>query len=268
MIAPFEHIEVLMKGEERFEARLVVADGRMEVAIFREDGTAASGPSRYRHRLAATETWDDVMLRVQIAISLFCLGTIDNPELGALRVKLSTNVARANREQREQAYWAVPVPGHLPEHPWFGRGIALRQAEWLACTLACLGEAPLPSGGHRGVDVIRCACLPSFHPPFCVRVSGPPAYARRGAFGGGQADRPSLDREVLGAVSAEQWARLRRQVESVRREIASVEDAAGLDGETWLVEAHVGGLSLVATRWSPGPGPFAELCSSMMARLP
>lgn len=261
----FTHIETFWRGGERFKARVVVEGGRLEAVIVGEDGAVASGASRYRHTLADDETRQDVLTRVQIAVSMFCHGAVDNPEIAALRATLSVNMARAERLERTRGRMEVPVPDRLPAHPWFGRAVALERAEWLSAQLEALGEAPLTTAGEGGADVLRCTLLPSFRPPQVVRVCGPPRLAVRAAFGRGHPTRPGLEREVRGDVSLRQWEALKAQVAPAARELEAVADRAGLDGETWLLEAYVGDLSVVGTRWSPELGPFSSLCGSLMA---
>ena len=142
----------------------------------------------------------------------------------------------------------------------------------VSMTLAALLEPPvgqLPEGDQ----VFRWTWLRSFHPPVVVTVKkqGGAATMRVKALDwpytlgpeGARVGKLAIDRQRrLTDAEWDSLARLRRAGFWVQAE--ETREPAGADGAYWILDGVAWGERHRVSRWSPGAGPFRELCVAML----
>ena len=137
--------------------------------------------------------------------------------------------------------------------------------EWYGSHLQSMDEPRLfiSSGDH--VTVYRFYYLPTFDPPYIIRLSRSASgvlLTTKGTDGMGGYEPGKIVKDESAPLSETQWRRLLRALSGARFWTAdSYKPEGGYDGERYIVEGYDRNHYHFVDRWSPPDGPFRNLCN-------
>jgi hypothetical protein len=136
--------------------------------------------------------------------------------------------------------------------------------DWYSKYLRAMLEPSLSCGDRTGGFAYRFLWLRSFHAPIAVRLEKTGSSVVLNAVElegtGGQAAGEIVKRTQRALSPAEENKFLTRLKQVGFWEMRKNQDRFGMEGAQWILEGIDNGRYQVVDRWSPGPGPYRDVC--------